>query len=313
MIAETAVPTLLEDWRSRRSQLEAQVHEASDQAAALLRVLDYLIRRYEGTEAAKEPARVVALQATVVNTRAMVVHHHLWSGVVAGVKNRFEAQQRIAGVLHRMEESARTPVEGEDSGESDSFNPYVEPENYSFRTRNRWNGIIRWAFWLGHGKLWAIRGSLNYSPFLLDYAVKYLAEGPGLTMAQHTEAIELLAGCASRCVFESAVEALGNRLVSIAHDAVTEALTGLLREPTVQEFYYPKTIKAARTRLRERLAAEDPHQRRRAIRVLALLGDLHDIGLLADLAAVCEPEEAFPEEHAALLAAMDEISRRPSP
>jgi len=246
-----------------------------------------------------------------VNTRAMVVHHHLWSGVVAGVKNPTQAQDRIVSALHRMEEIPYRTIEDEESDESDSANPFVEPENYPYPARNGWSVIVVWAFRLRLRKLFVIRCSLRHCPFLPERAVKYLAEGPSLNTDERVEAIKLLAGCASRYVFESAVDALADRLESAAPDSTTEALAELLREPTVQEVYYPKTIKAARTRLRERLASEDPAQRLRAIKVLALLGDLHDISLLADLAALSESDETYPEERAALATAMEAIARRP--
>ena len=88
-------------------------------------------------------------------------------------------------------------------------------------------------------------------------------------------------------------------------------MIALLREPTVQEFYYPKTVHAGRVRLRERLAAEDPKARLRAIRLLSQLGDLQDISLLTDLVLLCDCDEAQSEERSAILSAMDEISRRP--
>ncbi|NLS90936.1 MAG: hypothetical protein GXX96_01955 [Planctomycetaceae bacterium] len=276
-----------------------------------MRVLDYLIRRYGETEVARRPARRVALPTAVVNTRAMVVHHHLWSGVVAGVKSRSQAQQRIANVLHRMEDSFGS-AEEDGTDESHSINPFDEPEDYPFPTRHRWGRTVFWAFRLGCGRLKAVRRSLAHSPFLPEYAVKYLLEGPGLTAAEHVQAIKMLACCASRYVFESAVEALADRLESAGCDPVCKALADLLRRPVVQEFYYPKTVKTAQMRLRERLASEAPDQRRRAIGVLGLLGDLQDISLLADLAAVGDVDGAFPNETTALLAAMDQISRRPN-
>ena len=201
MIAETTLPTLLEDWQRRRLPLESEAPQADDRTVALIKVLDYLICRYEGTEASRLPARAILPQATVVNTRAMIVHHHVWSGVVAGVKDEAQAEERIVGVLHRMDRSSCITAECEAAEELDSANPFVEPENYRYGTRGQWTTTVNWAFRLGVGRIWAIRDSLRRSPFLPVCVVKYLAEGPGLSTAHHTEAIQLLSLCASRSVF----------------------------------------------------------------------------------------------------------------
>jgi hypothetical protein len=173
-----------------------------------------------------------------------------------------------------------------------------------------WERILRIAFAFGAGERWAIRCCLNVSPFLPKYAVTYLTARAGLMCTQDGEAVELLARCGSRHVYRLAAEALADRIESVGDDAVTEALAALLRSPVVQEFYYPKSVKMARSRTRERLASEDPAVRLRTINVLAWIGDLQDISLLADLATMPGPDEMRAEERTALVAAMEAISRR---
>ncbi len=310
MIAKTSAPTLLDDWQQRRSQLEGETRTSSDQTVALIKVLDYLIRRYQGTDAASRPARAAAPQATVLNTRAMVVHHHAWSGVVAGVKSRGQAQERMAGVLHRMKESSRQRAAGDIADQLDSEDDMGEVQFTSMHRALGSEAILKYAFSFGIGERWAIRRCLAASPYLPRYAVLHLAARASLAPVQDAEAVALLARCGSRHVYELAARALGERIERVGTDAIVVSLSALLRDPRVQKFFYPKSVQAARARLRERLASEEPVERLRTISVLALLGDLHDVSLLADLAAVSRLDETCPEEHAALVAAIDAISRQ---
>lgn len=311
MIAEVAVPTLIEDWRIRRSQLEAVRHESGERAAALAKLLDYLIGRYEGTEAANQPARAAPPPATLVNTRAMVVHHHLWFGVVAGVKSPKQAQERMARVLHRMEESFQRQHEGGFRDDLEADDAMGEVQGLCMpRSPNR-EALLRLAISLGVGERWAICHCLEVSPYLPRNAVAHLAARASLGCVHDPQSVRLLARCGSRHVFEWAAAALANRVEKVGYDDISEALAELLRNPRVQAKYYPKSVKAAQSRLRERLAAEDAAERMRAIRLLALVGDLQDIALLADLAALLDGSADCRGEHGALISAMEVISRRP--
>ena len=168
---------------------------------------------------------------------------------------------------------------------------------------------LRYAFAFRIGEIWAIRNCLAVSPYLPKQAVVFLATRASLASIGNPESAALLARCASTYVYDLAAKALGKRVEKVESDEVVEALVVLLRNPRVQELYYPGSVKAARSRLRERLASEDPAERLRTIKVLALIGDLHDVSLLTDLAALCRGDEALVEEHAALVAAIDGISR----
>ncbi len=311
MIAETAVPTLLEDWQLRRAHLAADPHEANNQAAALLQVLDYLIRRYEGTDAARKPARVAAPHATVLNTRAMVVHHHLWSGKVAGVKTREQARERMASVLHRMEESAHLRTTGEIAAPSDSEDNAGEGQRICMPWAPGRVRTLNFAFRFRVGQCWAIRRCLAVSPYLPIYAVRFLTDRAIRASEYDIDEVTLLARCGSPCVYELTAEALGERIEKSGADTITEELATQLRNPRLQRLYCPESLMAAQFRLRERLASEDRAERMRKISVLALVGDLHDISLLTDLATVCRGDGASAEEHGAFVAAVEAISRRP--
>jgi hypothetical protein len=312
MIAEAAVPTLLEDWLHRRAQLEAEIHESNDQTAALAKVLDFLIRRYEGTETALQSARAPSSRTTVLNTRAMIVHHHAWSDVVAGVKSRGQAQERVASVLHRMEESShrraeRVPRLGDPPEPEDDMG---EVQGVTMPRALDRETALRYAFSFRVGEIWAIRHCLAASPYLPRYAVIFLAIRASLAFVRGEEAVALLARCGSPYVYGLAARALAKRFEEAGCDDTVEALAALLRDPCMQRLYYPESLKTSQSRLRERLASEDPAERLRTVRVLALIGDLHDISLLTDLATFCQGDETLAEEHAALVAAVDAISRR---
>ena len=311
MIAETSVPTLMEDWQQRRAQLGAQVSEANDQTIALLRVLDYLIGRYEGTETARVPARTPPLSVLEVNTRAVVVHHHVWSGVVAGVKSRGQAQERMASVLHRMQESSHRRANSEDAFPPEPEDDMGEVPGITMPRALDREKTLRYAFAFHVGEIWAIKNCLAASPYLPEIAVVFLAKRASLASIRNPESVALLARCASPYVYDLAAKALGKRAEKVESDEVVEVLAALLRNPHVQELHYPGSVKAAGARLRERLASEDRAERLRTIKVLGLIGDLHDVGLLTDLAALCQGDDELVEEHAALVTAIDRISRRP--
>ena len=313
MIAEIATPTLLEDWQTRRRRLGDQVTQPGDRADALAQVFDFLIQRYQESPAATAPARGATPRKTMLNSRAMIVHHHLWSDTVAGVKTPKQAHQRMVDLLRRMETS-RHGTGCDEKSAQETFAPYEhepvqEPPDYARRASRRWLAIVRLAFAFGVGEMDAIRNLLAVWPFLPKYAITHLTAKASLPMSRDLDAVQLLSRCASRCVYTLVAETLAERLEAVGPDEVTEALAALLRRPTVQEEYYPKTVQAARLHVRERLASDDLSTRLRTIGLVAQVGDLQDIGLLADLLAAPEAPES-PRERDALLTAMDTISRR---
>ena len=291
MIAEAATPTLLEDWQNRRSQLQSEMHEANDQTVALIKVLAYLVRRYEGTEVAFQPARAPSSRTMVLNTRAMIVHHHAWSDVAAGVKSRGQAQERVASVLHRMEESSLRREADEADTPDGVERDMGEVEGVTMPRALDREAALKYAFSFRAGEIWAIRHCLAASPYLPQFAVRYLAGRVSDATVHDAEAVVLLARCASPHVYDLAASALGKRIEEVGSDDIIEALAALIRNSRLQRLYYPESLKTSQSRLRERLASEDPAERLRTIRVLSLTGDLHDIGLLTDLATLCTTDE----------------------
>ena len=87
MATESATHTLYEDWQKRRQRLaSAPASHPLAYRDIQLHVLDYLIDRYRESPEAARPSRFLSPGATWFNHRAIVVHHHLGSGKVGGVK-----------------------------------------------------------------------------------------------------------------------------------------------------------------------------------------------------------------------------------
>jgi hypothetical protein len=102
MVAESDVRTLYDDWQARRGRLAAAGEEA-DYRAVELRLLDYLLRRYQGSPEAARPARFPLPTSVFVNHRAIVVHHHLGRGVIPTITNAEEARAHVRSIVARMQ------------------------------------------------------------------------------------------------------------------------------------------------------------------------------------------------------------------
>ena len=101
--ADLNVRTLYDDWQSRRQRLAEAAGGEADYRAVELRLLDYLLRRYQGSPEAARPARFPLPTGTFVNHRAIVVHHHLGRGVIPTITNAQEAQTRVQAIVARMQ------------------------------------------------------------------------------------------------------------------------------------------------------------------------------------------------------------------
>ena len=101
--ADLNVRTLYDDWQTRRRRLAETAGGEADRRAVELRLLDYLLRRYQGSPEAARPARFPLPTGVFVNHRAIVVHHHLGRGVIATVTNQQEAQARVQAIVQRMQ------------------------------------------------------------------------------------------------------------------------------------------------------------------------------------------------------------------
>ena len=232
-------------------------------------------------------------------------------GVVAGVKSGRQARERVAGVLHRMEESSRRRAEDEPAVPPDD-DTMGEVRGVSMPRAVDRERMLSYAFTFGVGEYQAIRNCLAVSPYLPRYAIGFLTARISLRSVHDKEAVALLAQCGSPHMYGLAVSALGERIEKVGCDDIVEAIAALLRNPHVQNRYYPGAVNTAQAKLRERLASQDPAERLSAIKVLAWIGDLHDVGLLTDLAVFCRDDASIVKEHAALVAAIETISRHPN-
>ena len=101
--------TLYDDWQARRARLAGTAGEAADFHAVELRLLDYLLRRYQGSPEAARPARFPLATGVFVNHRAITVHHHLGHGLIPTITNAREAVAHVHSVVDRMQSPAAAP------------------------------------------------------------------------------------------------------------------------------------------------------------------------------------------------------------
>ncbi len=104
--------SLYDDWRARRERLLLPAAQAiSPSAAAHVKVLEYLLSRYQDAEIVRLAAMFPLPRDLALNERAIILNHHLGSGRVAGVKSADEAEARVATILSRMTAAAATDDE----------------------------------------------------------------------------------------------------------------------------------------------------------------------------------------------------------
>src|ERR1043165_3086114 len=94
--------TLYEDWKLRRARLARA--EAQEYYAEQARVLDYLLQRYDGDPVALLPARFPLQTELYLNSRGIIVHHHLGRGAYNGTRTPAEAHQRARKILRHIAE-----------------------------------------------------------------------------------------------------------------------------------------------------------------------------------------------------------------
>jgi hypothetical protein len=93
--------SLYADWQARRKRCQAT---PTDQRADIeLRVLDFLLRAYRDSPLAAQPPRFPLSDALRLNTRLVVVMHHLGSEIAA-VKSEADAQERVVSIVRRLAE-----------------------------------------------------------------------------------------------------------------------------------------------------------------------------------------------------------------
>lgn len=115
MDSDPKTPTLYDDWQARRARLAQVAAEAADYHVVELRLLDYLLRRYQGSPQAALPARFPLSTAVFVDHRALTVHHHLGRGLIPTISNAEEALAHVRSIVDRL----RSPAGASEAGASE--------------------------------------------------------------------------------------------------------------------------------------------------------------------------------------------------
>jgi len=292
MSGDTPTRTLLEDWRLRRDRLAGDPGPIPQYAAIQVQLLDFLLERYREAPEAAAPARFVPKSDLFVNERAIVVHHHLGSGVLGGVKSRQEAESRVSEILKRMT-CAGAPPEAAPGKEE----PWLEDSVYV--ASREWGAALD-AIAAGRDAHRFIDRALRSQPLAPEQALRYLHRSLAALHLIDVHALELLARCRNVAAVNYAVLAWRRRI-----EAGYEAD---LHDEFARFFTRPAARKLSAERLRAELAAADPRVRLAATELLGQIGELADVGLFSDLLALPPLADEDPQERPAMLHAMQTIA-----
>jgi hypothetical protein len=94
--------TLIDDWNARREQLLSASGGTAEYRAVEIRLLDYLINRYQNSPEAARPALFPLSSGVFVDHRAIVVHHHLGRGSIPTISNRQQAYAHVRSMVDHM-------------------------------------------------------------------------------------------------------------------------------------------------------------------------------------------------------------------
>jgi hypothetical protein len=276
MTAVIAPRTLYEDWQMRRQRLNNMPAPIGKTYVSVqARVLDYLLKRYEGSEDAKKLARFPLGNEVLFNHRAVVVHHHLEKGKFAGVKTEAESRGRMASILQRIkaidpQSDAKAPSDGVQFSGRD-MTPTKLSLFDSEESRTRKAGIeFREAIKWGQD----IRSVLSISSTLPEDVIAWIYEqlsSDGFTQ----ETLDVFLLCENRTALDYAILAWREHCIREPHGNLTERIE--------QMFAIPSRREHAAERLRAELAHRSQNVRIRAAELLRNLGNLDDVGLLMDL------------------------------
>ena len=293
MHAETKVRTLLEDWQARRARLADAALPPSPRATSHARSLDYLIRRYQDSPEAAQPARFSPKTPLRVDDRAIVVHDHVWEGKVGGVKTRKQAEERVSGILHRMA-ADDTGVPGRpDAGlpwfvsEEETYDPLV------------WHAALR-RVQRSRNALPAIEKALNEDSATPSAVARYLYECITGDDENRLIAAELFTRCRGQHVLSYGVLAWRACVQLGKPDRAADTLCKFFCSPDVRE--------DAAQRIRLELANDHSLVRLAALFLIGRIGTLDDVGLLSDLLSLPPADDEHPDERAVLLQSMQCIA-----
>lgn len=279
--------TLYGDWKARRDrQADLQCDEYD---RVHLQLLDYLLDRYKDSPLVARPAGASPIQPTVVNERAIIVHHHI-GNLGAGVQNASEAKNRVATVLQRMQ-TATTDDESEGTFDRNTHEV----------SGKLWERIVR-RIRYGDQPDALMERALRESPFLPSTALIHLHRRIASADATDMKAAELLTRAQNRSVCDLVARSWRSRVVAQRRDNLTHLFE--------EYFENPQARATKQQRMRLELADERPEVRAAALRILSRVGSLEDIGLLSDLLTLPVQPDEYEMERRDLLETARSISDR---
>jgi hypothetical protein len=297
MEAVPTIDTLLDEWRWRRDRLNRNAGGAAWFGAEQIMVLDYLIGRYLDSPEAQRPVRVMPIMEFHVDQRAIVVHHHLWEGKVAGIKTPQEAESRVSAIVSRM--ASHALLDGPETGAARAFAPSEQDAGTAFNPRVG-RKIYRWIHRGGPPGVAAIAASLVSNPFLVQRLPPHLYERIIKSGEEALRAAELLVRIQNRTALNYAVHAWRELAELGPENEVWQILNRSLAEM--------EPAAAVAEAIRASLTDSNAQVRLAALAILARIGSLEDIGLLSDLLALPLAADEHPEERAALIRTMRSIA-----
>ncbi len=113
MVTDPTARTLYDDWKARRERLADASGGAAGYDAVEMRLLDYLLRRYQDSPEVAHPARFPLPPTVFVNRRAIIVHHHLRQGPVSPITSEQEALAHVRPIVHRIHRMQSLSASGE--------------------------------------------------------------------------------------------------------------------------------------------------------------------------------------------------------
>lgn len=274
------LPSLYEDWQRRRERLSQDTVPFGEAVrVAQIRILDYLLKRYEHDSTAQRPALFPLRGDLQVNQRASVVHAHLLGRALTQTMD--DANSRLSPVLKRM-----AAANAQDDASAPAGGHAVSAGDFKLGTRS-------WMPLAGFFDNWIIRRAwdcVERDPVLPEELVHTLCKRlydrrvtPILKRCQNPSAAAYCAEVWLRADNASAAEAV---IVSKEHRA------------------------SALRIFREKLADPEVTVRLRSIRMLAHIGALEDVGLLLDLHALPMEPYDTPYEREQILATAAAITQR---
>ncbi|HLX61051.1 MAG TPA: hypothetical protein VKX17_07190 [Planctomycetota bacterium] len=268
--------TLYEDWKLRRGQLDTA--EALPHFGEQARVLDFLLARYADDPVSREPARFPLSSEMYLDSRAIVVHHHLGRHAFNATRTPAEAHARARKILSHIADINPQESIGPPGSEIDLLRVDEKP---LFSFRRDFAGLGGMAMRLssireGHSEMLKTRGTLpeNVVDQLIHQANSIDYRNP----FAEPQALDVLEQCANECVVHYFVD-----------QWVTDARNEQFQRRAFR--YLTRMREQAAEVTRARLVDPDWANRTRAVILLGYIGSLDDIGLLQDLLALPEMQK----------------------